>query len=80
MTSPAARTRAEINLTPFAFADPVREARLQQRHAIRRDQFPGYVRLGIVPGTFQGAPDAVWQFSWRRRPAAASPSSISWSA
>jgi hypothetical protein len=66
VTSPAARTRAEINLRPFAFADPVREARLQQRQAIRRDRFPGYVRLGIVPGTFQGAPDAVWQFSWRR--------------
>ena len=66
VTSPAARTRAEISLRPFAFANPVREARLQQRQAIRRDRFPGYVGLGIVPGTFESAPDAVWQYSWRR--------------
>jgi hypothetical protein len=47
------------------FAGPVREARLQQREAIRQDQFPGYGGRGILPGTFHGAADAVWRFIWR---------------
>jgi len=55
----------EIDLAPFTFADPVREARLQQREAIRQDQFPGYGGRGILPGTFHGAADAVWRFIWR---------------
>jgi len=65
LASPAGNARAEINLTPFTFADPVREARLQQREAIRQDQFPGYGARGILPGTFHGAADAAWRFIWR---------------
>jgi eukaryotic-like serine/threonine-protein kinase len=65
VTNPAGRTQVKINLTPFTFPDPVREARLQHRQAIRKDLFPGYAGLGIVAGTFDGAADAVWQFSWQ---------------
>jgi serine/threonine protein kinase len=65
LTSPSGSMRAEINLTPFVFASPVREARRQSRQAIRQGQYPGY-RGGIVPGTFHGAADAVWRFSWRQ--------------
>jgi tRNA A-37 threonylcarbamoyl transferase component Bud32 len=65
LASPAGSARVEINLTPFTFADPVREARLQQREAIRQDQFPGYGPRGILPGTFRGAADAAWRFTWR---------------
>ena len=65
LTSPSGSMRAEINLTPFVFASPVREARRQSRQAIRQGQYPGY-RGGIVPGTFDGAADAVWRFSWRQ--------------
>jgi eukaryotic-like serine/threonine-protein kinase len=65
LASPAGSPRVEINLSPFTFAGPVREARLQQREAIRQDQFPGYGGRGILPGTFHGAADAVWRFIWR---------------
>ena len=65
LASPAGNARVEINLTPFTFADPVREARLQQREAIRQGQFPGYRGRGILPGIFQGAADADWRFIWR---------------
>ena len=65
LTSPAGSMHAKINLTPFIFADPVREARFQQTAAILQDQFPGYAGLGIKPGTFRGAADAVWRFRWR---------------
>jgi eukaryotic-like serine/threonine-protein kinase len=65
LASPAGSPRVEVNLTPFTFADPVREARLQQREAIRQGQFPGYGGRGILPGTFHGAADAVWRFIWR---------------
>jgi eukaryotic-like serine/threonine-protein kinase len=65
VTSPAGDTHVEISQTPFFFANPVREARLQQRQAIRQDLFPGYLGLGITPGIFHGAADAVWQFSWQ---------------
>ena len=57
--------RAEVNLTSFILADPVREARLQQRAAIRQGQYPGYAG-SIVPGTFRGAADALWRFGWRQ--------------
>lgn len=53
--------RAEISLTPFIRADPVHEARLQRRQAVRQGQYPGYAG-SIVPGTFHGAADAVWRF------------------
>ena len=65
LTSPSGDMRAEINLTPFLRANPVREARLQRREAIRQGQYPGYAGI-IVPGTFHGAADAIWRFGWRQ--------------
>ena len=65
LTSPAGSTQVEVSQAAFIFADPVREARLQQREARRQDQFPGYAGLGIVPGIFRGTADAIWRFSWQ---------------
>jgi len=66
VSSPAGNARLEINLTSFAFANPVREARSQQLHAIVHGTFPGYRGLGITAGVFRAAPDAAWHFSWRQ--------------
>jgi len=65
LDSPSGGMRAEVNLTPFAFAGPVREARLQRREALLRGQYPGYAGI-IVPGTFDGAADALWRFGYRQ--------------
>jgi hypothetical protein len=66
VNSPAGNARVEINLTPFTVASPVSEARLQQLQAIVHGAFPGYHGLGITAGTFRGAADAVWRFTWRQ--------------
>jgi len=65
LTSPSGSTRAEVSLTPFTRPDPVREARLQRREAIRQGRYPGYAGI-IVPGTFRGAADAWWRFGYRQ--------------
>jgi eukaryotic-like serine/threonine-protein kinase len=65
LTSPSGGTRAAVSLTPFTLPDPVREARLQRREAIRQGRYPGYAGI-IVPGTFHGAADAWRRFGYRQ--------------
>jgi serine/threonine protein kinase len=56
----------EISLASFTFGRPLREARFRQAQAIRQGLFPGYRLLDMRAGTFLGAPDAVWAFSWQQ--------------
>jgi len=66
VSSPAGNARVEINLTPFTLPSPVGEAMLQQFQAIVQGTYPGYKGHGITAGTFRGAADAVWHFTWRQ--------------
>jgi eukaryotic-like serine/threonine-protein kinase len=62
---PSWNASIEINLTPFTYLRPLREAGLLQAQAIQQDLYPGYQRIAIRPGILLGAPDAAWRFSWQ---------------
>jgi eukaryotic-like serine/threonine-protein kinase len=62
---PSGNASIEINLAPFTYLRPLREASLLQAQAIQQDLYPGYQRIAIRPGILLGAPDAAWRFSWQ---------------
>ena len=55
----------EINLAPFTYLRPLREAGLLQAQAIQQGLYPGYQRIAIRPGILLSAPAAAWRFSWQ---------------
>ena len=62
---PSGDASIEINLAPFTYLRPLREASLLQAQAIQQGLYPGYQRIAIRPGLLLGAPDAAWRFSWQ---------------
>jgi eukaryotic-like serine/threonine-protein kinase len=62
---PSGNASIEINLAPFTYLRPLREAGLLQAQAIQQDLYPGYLRIAIRTGILLGAPDAAWRFSWQ---------------
>jgi eukaryotic-like serine/threonine-protein kinase len=62
---PSGDASIEINLAPFTYLWPLREAGLLEAQAIRQGLYPGYQRIAIRPGVLLGAPDAAWRFSWQ---------------
>jgi eukaryotic-like serine/threonine-protein kinase len=62
---PSGDASIEINLAPFSYLRPLREAVLLQAQAIQQGLYPGYQRIAIRPGILLGAPDAAWRFSWQ---------------
>jgi eukaryotic-like serine/threonine-protein kinase len=65
LRAPSGNASIEINLAPFTYLRPLREAGFRQAQAIQQDLYPGYLRIAIRPGMLLGAPDAVWRFSWQ---------------
>jgi hypothetical protein len=61
---PAGSAFIEINLAPFTYPRPLREAAFLQAQATLPAGYPGYRLIGLWARTFLGAPDAVWRFSW----------------
>jgi hypothetical protein len=65
LRSPSGNASIEINLTPFNYLRPLREAGFLQTQAIQQDPYPGYLRVAVRPGILLGAPDVAWRFSWQ---------------
>jgi serine/threonine protein kinase len=63
LRSPDSGAFIEVSLASFRYSRPLREAGARQAQAAKRD--PGYHLAGMRTGTFLGAPDAVWDFSWQ---------------
>jgi eukaryotic-like serine/threonine-protein kinase len=55
----------EVDVTPFAYPRPVREAKYQQGQGKARDLYPGYQLIAIGPASFRGVPEATWRFHWQ---------------
>jgi eukaryotic-like serine/threonine-protein kinase len=62
---PSGNVSIEINLAPFTYLRPLREAGFLQAQAIQQDLYPGYQPIATRPGILLGAPDAAWRFSWQ---------------
>jgi hypothetical protein len=63
--APGGTAFIEVSMSPFAYHQPGREAHALQANAIAAQQYPHYMRGGIRPARFQGAPAATWRYSWK---------------
>ena len=63
---PAGSAYIEVNLTPFSYAKPVRQAQYLQATAISRDEYPGYRLVAILPVSYRNTAAASWRFDWRQ--------------
>jgi serine/threonine protein kinase len=64
--SPAGNTYIEVNLAPFSYPRPLREAQFLQAEAIQQNEYPGYQVVAISPAAFRNVPAATWRFNWRQ--------------
>jgi len=58
-------TKLMVDMSPFAVAGPVHEAKRLQAAAIARNRYPNYHLLSITSGIFHGWSAATWTFKWR---------------
>jgi hypothetical protein len=54
-----------VDVTPFAYPGPVREAMYQQAQAKAGHLYPVYRLVAIRPAGFRGVPEAIWRFHWQ---------------
>jgi eukaryotic-like serine/threonine-protein kinase len=54
-----------VDVTPFAYPGPVREAMYQQAQAKAGHLYPIYRLMAIRPAGFRGVPEAIWRFHWQ---------------
>ena len=64
---PTGSAYIEVNLTPFSYAKPVRQAQYLQATAISQGQYPGYRLVAISPVSYRNTAAASWRFDWRQR-------------
>jgi hypothetical protein len=62
---PSGSRFVEVNLSAFAFAGAVAEAKYLQAQAKLSDQYPGYTKIWIKAFDFRGYTAASWKFSWQ---------------
>jgi hypothetical protein len=62
---PSGYRLVEADLSPFAYAGAVAEAKYLQAEAKLVHQYPHYAKIWIKPFDFRGYAAASWKFSWQ---------------
>jgi eukaryotic-like serine/threonine-protein kinase len=55
----------EVDVTPFAYPGPVREADYQQAQAKADHLYHHYRLMAIEPASFRGVLEGIWRFHWQ---------------
>jgi hypothetical protein len=66
LDAPSGNPYIEVDVTPFVYPRPLREARYLQAQAKADDLYHLYGLLAIGAATFRGVPDATWRFHWQQ--------------
>jgi tRNA A-37 threonylcarbamoyl transferase component Bud32 len=61
----AGKPYIEVDVTPFAYSGPVREAYYRQAQARASHLYPLYRLIGIRSAGFRAVPEAIWGFHWQ---------------
>jgi eukaryotic-like serine/threonine-protein kinase len=66
LQAPPGTPYIEIDVTPFAYPGPLREASYLEAQAQADHIYHLYHRLAMSPASFRGAPAAAWRFRWQQ--------------
>jgi hypothetical protein len=61
--------RLGVDMAPFVYSYPVREARYLQAYAIANHSYHDYHLISILATRFQGSAAATWTWWWKRKDA-----------
>ncbi len=66
LQAPPGTPYIEVDVTPFAYPGPRREASYLEAQAQADRTYHRYHRLAMSSASFRGAPAAIWRFRWQQ--------------
>ncbi len=66
LQAPPGAPYIEVDVTPFAYPGPLRQAGYLEAQAQANHMYRLYHRLAMSSASFRGAPAAIWRFRWQQ--------------